>query len=64
MTSLPGWSVSPDDEVGTDERFGQLRQTFWICSSCREEFSVDYDRTPETCPTCGSFDVTAEESGW
>lgn len=40
------------------------RQTEWTCVSCGAVLTVDYDREPESCPTCGRVDLIPSESGW
>ena len=54
MVALPGWTVSPDDEVGTVYTFGGPRMAPYVCEECEAYLLIDVDdRQVDECPVCG-----------
>ena len=58
------WEEKRQQIDGSDWMKITKRRSEWTCIFCGACLFVDYDREPESCPTCGHVDLIPSESGW
>ena len=55
-------AYNEDDEMTDDRASIQLRQAFWVCDDCGQEFRIpDSTLPPLKCPNCGVIRYVKDE---